>query len=256
MGTTEIIISLIGGFFAGILNTLAGFGSIITLAIYIDVLNLPGHIANATNRVNVLASSSISAATFHSNGKIEMEKGKWIILWVFIGAMIGVYLATQLDAEGFKEAFKYLLVLILIFLLVNPKKFINPDPAGAVSSPWLTIPIYIAMGVYAGFLQAGFGVLFLMVMVIMSRFDIIEASGLKMAVVAIYTLAIVAIFHFNGMIVWQSGLMLAVGQAIGGYVTAKNMTRFQGANVWAYRLIVLIVVAVIIKNFELWKYFM
>ena len=58
------------------------------------------------------------------------------------------------------------------------------------------------------------------------------------------------------MIVWKSGLMLAVGQAIGGYVTAKNMTKFKGANVWAYRLIVLIVVAVIIKNFELWKYFM
>ena len=77
-----------------------------------------------------------------------------------------------------------------------------------------------------------------------------------MAVVAIYTLAIVIIFHMNGMIVWQSGLMLAVGQAIGGYFTAKNMTKFNGANVWAYRLIVLIVLAVIIKNFELWKYFM
>ena len=49
MGATEIIISLVGGFCAGILNALAGFGSIITLAIYMDVLGIPGHLANATN---------------------------------------------------------------------------------------------------------------------------------------------------------------------------------------------------------------
>lgn len=255
MGTTEIIISLIGGFFAGILNTMAGFGSIISLAIYMDVLNLPGHLANATNRVNVLASSTISAGTFYKNGRLKMEKAKWIILWVFIGAMIGVYLATQIDAAGFKDVFKYLLVAILVVLLLNPKKFIDPDTSGAVSSPWLTIPIYIALGVYAGFLQAGFGVLYLLVLVIMSKFDIIAGSSIKIATVAIYTVVIVAIFHFNGMIVWKAGLMLAAGQAIGGYLAAKNMSRLEGANVWAYRLIVLIVVAVIIKNFELWKYF-
>jgi len=256
MGTTEIIISLIGGFFAGVLNTMAGFGSIISLAIYMDVLNLPGHLANATNRVNVLASSTMGTATFYKNGRLEMQKAKWIILWVFIGAMIGVYLATQIDAEGFKEAFKYLLVAILFVLLLNPKKFINPDQSRAVSSPWLTIPIYIAMGVYAGFLQAGFGVVYLLVLVIMSRFDIIEGSAVKIATVAIYTLVIVVIFQLNGMIMWKEGLMLATGQAVGGYIAARNMTKFEGANKWAYRFIILIVVAVIIKNFELWKYFM
>jgi len=221
-----------------------------------DVLNIPGHLANATNRVNVLASSSISAATFHKHGRIELEKGKWIVLWVFIGAMIGVYLATQIDASQFKQAFKYLLVLILFVLLINPKRFIEPDPEGAISSPLMTIPLYIMIGVYAGFIQAGFGVVFLIIIVTMSRFNLVEGNGLKMAIVALYSIVIVAIFHFNGMIVWKAGVALAIGQALGGYVTAKNMTKYEAANKWAYRFLVFIVIAVIIKNFELWKYFM
>ena len=58
MQIADILISLLGGFTAGFLNALAGFGSVITLAIYMDIMNIPGHIANGTNRVNILASST------------------------------------------------------------------------------------------------------------------------------------------------------------------------------------------------------
>ncbi|NBU52754.1 MAG: sulfite exporter TauE/SafE family protein, partial [Chitinophagia bacterium] len=51
MQIADILISLLGGFTAGFLNALAGFGSVITLAIYMDIMNIPGHIANGTNRV-------------------------------------------------------------------------------------------------------------------------------------------------------------------------------------------------------------
>ena len=234
---------------------MAGFGSIITLAIYIDVLGIPGHLANATNRVNVLASSSVSAYTFHKNDKLDVEEGKWIILTVFLGAMIGVFMATQLDAQGFKQAFKYLLIPIFIILLLNPKRFIEPDMTTGVSSPWLTVPLYFLMGIYAGFIQAGFGVIFLMVAVIMSKYDLIMGNSLKIAIVAIYSTVIVIIFQLNGMIVWKAGLALAAGQALGGYIASRNMARLEGANRWAYKGLVLIVLAVIIKNFEVWKWF-
>ena len=255
MGPTEIIISLIGGFFAGILNAMAGFGSIITLAIYMDVLGIPGHLANATNRVNVLASSSISAFTFYKNGKLDLQKGKWILVAVFLGAMVGVFMATQIDAKEFKQAFKYLLIPIFIILLMNPKRFINPDMSTGVTSPWVTMPLYFLMGIYAGFIQAGFGVIFLMVIVIMSKYDLILGNGLKIAIVAIYSVVIVTIFQLNGMIVWKAGLALAVGQALGGYIASRNMSRLEGANKWAYKGLVVIVFLVILKNFEVWKWF-
>ena len=255
MGTTEIIISLIGGFLAGIINTLAGFGSIITLAIYMDVMGIPGHLANATNRLNVMSSSTIGAITFYKNGKLKLDQGKTIIIAVFLGAMVGVYMATQLDAAGFKQVFKYILLPIFFVLLVNPKKFITPDTESAITSPWITMPLYFCLGIYAGFIQAGFGIIFLLIIVILSKFDLVSANGLKVAIVALYTLIIIAIFHFNDMIIWKAGIAMAIGQGLGGYVSSKNMVKMKGANKWAYYILVLIVFLVILKNFEVWTWF-
>jgi len=255
METSYIIISIVGGFFAGILNTLAGFGSIITLAIYMELLGIPGHLANATNRINVMGSSGISAITFYKNGKLEINLGKWIIATVSLGAILGVILATQIDGAQFKVIFHYILVPILVILLLNPKKFINVDNITPPTTKAITYPLYFLIGIYAGFIQAGFGVIFLLIVVILSKYPLIKAQGLKIAIVAIYTILAIIIFQYKGMIVWKAGLIMAIGQSIGGYVTARYLTRYEGATKWAYYGIILIVVLVIIKNFEVWKWF-
>ena len=45
---------IVGGFLAGVMNTLAGYGSMISLSLLMDVIGLPPNVANGTNRVNVL----------------------------------------------------------------------------------------------------------------------------------------------------------------------------------------------------------
>jgi uncharacterized membrane protein YfcA len=255
LDTTQVLLSFVGGFLAGILNTFAGFGSIITFAIYMDVLGLPGHIANATNRVNVLASSSVSTITFIKNDKLDISKSKWIFITVIFGAVLGILLATKLDNEGFEKAFNYLLIPILILLLVNPKRFIQAQIEDVPTTRWILIPLFFLFGIYAGFIQVGFGVVFLILMVMMAKYDLVHSNAIKVYIIAAYTIIAIIIFHSQGLIDWKSGLMLASGQALGGYVAARNASRMQGANKWAYMILVLIIVVVIIKNFRLWTYF-
>ncbi|MDA9332894.1 hypothetical protein N9Q80_02235 [Saprospiraceae bacterium] len=45
---------IVGGFLAGVMNTLAGYGSMISLSLLMDVIGLPPNVANGTNRVNVI----------------------------------------------------------------------------------------------------------------------------------------------------------------------------------------------------------
>lgn len=218
-------------------------------------MGIPGHIANATNRVNVLASSSITSFTFYKNGKLDTTNGGWIIAISIAGAIVGVLFALKLDAEGFKIAFNYLLPVIFLILLLNPKKFIHADPNLKGTSKWIMAPLFFLFGVYAGFIQVGYGVLFLIVIVIMAKYDLIRGNALKILIVASYTVIVLAIFHFQGMVNWKAGLSLAVGQAMGGYFAAKNASRMEGANKWAYRLLIVIVGLVMIKNFEVWNWF-
>ena len=253
MGTTEIIICIIGGFAAGIINTMSGFGSIITLAIYMDVLNIPGHLANATNRVNVLASSSISTVTFHKEGKLGLGYSKRIIAMVFLGAILGTVWATFVSADQFKVVFKYILIPVFFILILNPKRFMTPDTTRTDEKKWLTSILYFCVGIYAGFIQAGFGVFFLMVIVMMSHYDLVTANGLKLFVLTIFTILALVIFQLNGMISWKEGLIMASGQIFGGFLAARLMVKYKNAIKWAYYFLIAIIVVVIVHNFELWR---
>jgi len=81
-------IAIVGGFIAAIMNTLAGYGSIITLTIMMDLLGLPANMANGTNRVNILANGVAGSLGYYKNGKLSIHKGKGILITV---CTIGVY---------------------------------------------------------------------------------------------------------------------------------------------------------------------
>ena len=65
--TLELVILLAIGFLAGIVNTLAGGGSLFTLPILI-FLGLPPQIANGTNRVVIVAQSLSAVVRRYSIG--------------------------------------------------------------------------------------------------------------------------------------------------------------------------------------------
>ena len=118
----HIIIAVSGGLIAGIINTLAGNGSAITLTILTELLGLPGTLANGTNRVGIFSQGIISTYIFKKNGKLNIHRSWLYVLYIFIGAMFGVWLALNVSNEQFREVFKYLLVIMLVVILVNPKR--------------------------------------------------------------------------------------------------------------------------------------
>ena len=125
MDTSTIIITILGGFFAGSINVLAGFGSIITLSILMELIGLPANIANGTNRVNIMAAGITGTYSFYKGGKIQFKKSLIFFIPTFFGALIGVYVALQVSNEQFKEVFKYLLIVLFIIILINPKRWLR-----------------------------------------------------------------------------------------------------------------------------------
>lgn len=246
---TSALIALIGGIVAGSMNALAGYGSVITLSILMDVMGLSPVIANATNRIGVLANGVSSTAGFYRNGKLNLDRGGWIIVATFVGALLGIIVALKVSNEQFRDVFKYLIIVLFITLLVNPKRWLREVSEVSDVSLWFTIPVFLAIGFYGGFIQMGMGIIFLAATVLVTKFNIIDANGLKVFVVSIYTLVGLLIFWYNGMLVWVPGLILALGQAIGGYYTASIASRYEQATVWAYRLLVVIILVIIVHNF-------
>jgi len=95
----------------------------------------------------------------------------------------------------------------------------------------------------------GMGVVFLVVTVLILKYDLISANALKTVVVAVYTLVAVALFHYNGLIDWKVGMTIGAGQAIGGYLTAEFASKYPKAQYWAYGLLVMVILLAILSTF-------
>lgn len=254
MDTYLYFLAIIGGFVAGIMNALAGFGSAVTLGIMIEFIGLPANVANGTNRINMLSQTSLSALAYYNKGKLNLKRCWPIIIATFIGALVGVYLAVIISNEAFKEFYRYLLLVMFLIILVNPKRWIRETDTDFKISLWISIPLFLTLGVLGGFIQMGFGLFALFILVLLSRYNVIEANAIKVAIIAIYTLVILVIFHFQGLVNWRIGLLFAIGQGTGGYLAAHIASVYKKADVWVYRILVVIVFIILLRSFNILSY--
>lgn len=245
------IIAILGGFVAGVMNALAGFGSAVTLGIMIEFMGLPGNLANGTNRINMFTQSSLSTLAYYRQDKLNLRRSWFIITASMVGALIGVYLAIKISNEGFREIYRYMLLLIFVIILVNPKRWIRETDDNFKLSRWISIPAFLLLGVLGGFIQMGFGLFALFVLVLLSRYNIIEANAIKVAIIAIYTLVILIIFHFQGLVDWKIGLIFAIGQGIGGYLAAHLSAKYKNADRYVYWILVVIVAVILMRSFSI-----
>ncbi len=244
------IISILGGFMAGVLNAIAGFGSVITLAIMIEMMGLSPNIANGTNRVNVFTQTAMSSLAYYRKGKLTLKGRKLALIFIFIGAIIGVILAINISNEAFKEVFKYLLLVMFFVTLVNPKRWVIETDLNYKISKWISIPVFLLLGFYGGFIQMGMGVFTLIFLVLVARINSIEANAIKVFIVAVYNFILIFIFHSRGLIDWKVGVIFAVSQGIGGYIAAHIASIHPKAEIYVYRILVVIIVIALIKAFS------
>lgn len=242
-----IVLSLTGAFIAGFINTFAGNGSLITLTIMMEFVGLPANLANGTNRVGILSQAVPSVFIFHKDGKINFKRDQRVIYWSVLGALIGVYLAVIVSNDWFRAIFKYLMLVLFVVVLIKPKRWLSPKSL-LDNVPGFVKPVmYILLGLYGGFIQMGMGVVTLIVFVLLEGRKMMEANGLKIAIVGIYTAVVLCIFAARGLVDWRVGILFAIGQTLGGVVASLLAVKVPTIDVWAYRLLVVMMIVGIIK---------
>ena len=103
MAYTLYLLAAFGGVIAGFMSTLAGLGSVVTLYILIDIIQLDPNVANGTNRIGIMAMCLMALPEFHKKGHLNLLKNKEIILTLFVGAIGGVSLALNVNNNDFKR---------------------------------------------------------------------------------------------------------------------------------------------------------
>ncbi|HLF09735.1 MAG TPA: sulfite exporter TauE/SafE family protein [Gammaproteobacteria bacterium] len=231
------------GFLAGFINTLAGSGSLITLPILI-LLGLPANVANGTNRVGVLLQNIVAVATFRKRGALETA-GSWkLIVPTVLGSVLGAELAVDLDEALLRKTIGALMLVMLVVVSVQPGRWLAAHAAGKPGNIWIQAPLFFAIGIYGGFIQAGVGILLLAGLVLGAGLTLVGANALKNLIVLIFTTAALIVFVVNGQVHWGLGLLLALGQGAGAWVAAR-LAIARGAKFVHWVLIAILVLSAI-----------
>ena len=230
----------VAGFAAGFINTVAGGGSVITLPILTEMLG--ASVANGTNRVAILIANIAAIAGFEKDKKVPWDRVRPLIPFMLVGAGSGAWVATQLSADAMKQVFAVVLLIVALSALFKPNLWleqVEPKLSRTAASA-----LFLVIGFYGGFVQAGAGFMLLAGLVMGSGLDLVRGSAAKVTLVASYTWLALAIFIFAGQVDFGLGLILATGNASGAYLAARLAVR-KGAPWVRWVLVVAALVAAV-----------
>lgn len=245
----------LAGVVAGVINTLAGNGSVVTLSLLL-FLGLDASVANGTNRIGAITQTGTALLTFKNSGKISVlaNKSLHFILFTLVGALIGAYIATIFDKKALEQVIGILMVAMLFVILVKPKRWLQATSFEKNINTPLNYLIFFCIGFYAGFIQMGMGIMFLAALVLRANYSLIDANIIKLIIVFIIIIPVFFIFVIAGQVHWELGLILAAGQSLGAWIAAKFALEHPKAGIWVHRLLIIMVLTSVVKIFKLYEF--
>ena len=207
---------LIGaGFAAGTINSIAGGGSLLTLPLLIFI-GLPATVANGTNRIAIFVGGIGATTEFHRRQLIPFAWVKFGLPPALVGVVLGTWAAMEIGDVAFERILAGILVLAAAWIFWHPvtppehSKTLAPDP----EKRWRLTGAFFLLGCYSGFIQAGIGFLFLLVLSA-NGLDLVRGNAVKVPLILAFTALAIPLFALGGNLDWVAGLSLAAGQFFG-----------------------------------------
>lgn len=221
MDITIAILIFLVGIFVGFINTLAGSGSLLSLPMLIFAGMSPV-VANGTNRISILLQTLTGLLTFRKEKMLDVKNAVLLSLAAVPGAIAGSLFAVKIPDEHMKTFIGVLIVFFFIITILNPKKLKKDHKEQyQIKLRWHHYLIFIFIGIYGGFIQAGVGVFMLFALTITAGYDLVRANAIKLALTFVFTPFALAAFIYHNQVDWISGLVLAAGSMIGAWFAAK-----------------------------------
>ena len=218
------ILILVGiGLFAGVVNTLAGGGSLVTLPVLILFLGLDEATANGTNRLMVIVAAIVASYGYKSKGVSTHPYGLYFGIAATFGAIIGAKIAIDIDGDTFKRFLAIIMITVGLIIVFRSKSIASLNLPERLSGRYLVAALigFFFIGIYGGFLQAGVGIIIMLLLTQVSRLSLVRTNSVKAFSVFFYSIAAVLIFALDGKILWMVGLWMVLGSIVGAWLSSR-----------------------------------
>jgi uncharacterized membrane protein YfcA len=240
LSSTHVILLLLGGLGAGVVNGVAGGGSLISFPLLL-ALGYPALTANITNTVGIWPGYVGGAAGFRN--EISSQRDRLVPLGAVaaLGGVAGALLLLTTSSATFRNLVPWLVLGASILFAVQP--LLKRALGGTAHTPPRTRPILLAGGtfaasVYGGYFGAGLGVMLLAILGLALPDSIVRTSGLRTALSILVNGVAAVVFLIHGGLAWEAVGLLAAGSLVGGWIGAQVALSIPA---WALRAVVVVI---------------
>jgi uncharacterized membrane protein YfcA len=211
----KLVVAAVAGALAGVMNSVAGGGTLITYPALVW-LGLDPIVANATSTLALWPGYVAAALGFRK--EVARTRG-WVVLLAIpslVGGLIGAFILLRTPSRTFSFIVPFLVLGATIMLAFQIRR---PPPRRSRGrwAPFGAVSFQLAAAVYGGYFGAGLGFMLLVGFGLMGLRDVLEMSALKNALTVLINGVALGYFIASGAIRWTDGLVMAAGAAAGGF---------------------------------------
>lgn len=256
MSGTSWLGAALAGVAAGLLNALAGGGSLISFPV-LTALGLPPLIANLTNTV-ALTPGYLGAARVQRRQLVgQGGRIRLLVPAAGLGGLLGGWLLLRSDARLFEHLVPWLILLGSALLglqpalraRLRPRDGAAPDRRRQRQLMGMAVGAVVLAAIYGGYFGAGLSVIFLAVLGLAFADSLTRLNGLKQLLSFVTNLAAAVVLASSGRVDWPMAVIVAVGSIAGGQLGGAVANRVNGEGLrW-----VVVVLGVGVGLWFLWR---
>lgn len=206
-------------FLAGLLDSIAGGGGLISLPAYL-IAGIPPHMALGTNKLSSVMGTVVSTYRFAKNGFVNFKNSIWFIALALIGSAIGANLSL-LISEKLVGGLMILILPIVAFYVLKNKKLGDDSLAHSIpEKKAFKIALLAAffVGAYDGFYGPGTGTFLILILTGAAKYTMKEAAGTTKVINLASNAAAFVTSLLNGKVLYPLGLTAGIFCILGNYI--------------------------------------
>ena len=213
-------------FLAGLIDSIAGGGGLISLPAYL-IAGVPPHIALGTNKTSSSMGTVVSAAKLAKNGFVDRRTAVPGGLCAMAGAIVGATISLYVEDTVITHMMIVILPVVAFYVL-RSRTLGESEKTGTLTGGRLigaVCGIGLVMGIYDGFYGPGTGTFLLLLLTGLAHLDTRRAAGTTKVMNLSSNLAALATFLINGKVYYSLGLVSGLFCIAGHYIGSSLVVR-------------------------------
>lgn len=219
--TITFIVCIIASFVAGLVDSIAGGGGLISLPAML-LTGVPPHMALGTGKFASTMGTTLALFNFARSNLVMWRIALIGVIFSLLGAYGGSNVALLIDSEFLGKILVALLPIGMAMTLLPKKEMSGPAEIVTGYKFWLFVPLVsFSVGAYDGFFGPGAGSFFILAFHWVLRMGLIEASATSKVFNLASNVGALIAFLFNGKVWFMLAIPMAIASMAGNWVGSR-----------------------------------